>query len=79
MDLRNESGIELKATILRKADPGDSTVPMKSSAAGLDPHARLVCKHVPGYEHDASYGDERVRLSVLDAIVRSIESVQVIK
>lgn len=75
--LRDMSGTIIKARILRKADPGDSTVPATASAAGLDRHARLVCRHQPGYEHDASYADDRARNSVVDALVRMVQNAKV--
>jgi hypothetical protein len=73
LTLRDGAGTAVKVRILHKADPGDSTVPATASAAGLDRHAPILCRHQPGYEHDASYADDRVRNSVIDSLVRMVQ------
>lgn len=68
---------ELRAEVRPKAEAGDETVPATESAGGVDAHAKIVCRHTHGYKHDGDYNDERVRRSVLDAIVRMVEPVTV--
>ncbi len=58
----------MRARIRPKGDPGDATVPSDASAAGIDRVSKLVCRHPRGYAHDASYQDDRVRVSVADAV-----------
>lgn len=77
--LRDTKGGEMRAHVRPKADPGDSTVPARASAGGVDRYSRIVCTHKRGYEHDASYKDDRVRQSVLDAIVRLVQMVPVLR
>ncbi|QEO26114.1 esterase/lipase family protein [Xanthomonas translucens] len=77
LTLRDGAGTTVKVRILHKADPGDSTVPATASAAGLDRHAQVICRHQPGYEHDASYADDRARNSVIDSLVRMVQHARV--
>ncbi|MGO1541248.1 MAG: esterase/lipase family protein [Luteimonas sp.] len=73
--LIDTQGGEMRARIKSKGDPGDATVPAEASAAGIDRISKVVCRHTRGYAHDASYQDDRVRASVLDAVARILARV----
>lgn len=73
--LVDAQGGEMRARIRSKSDPGDATVPSDASAAGIDRISKLICRHPRGYAHDASYQDDRVRLSVVDAVARILACV----
>ncbi len=68
---------EVSVTVEPKDAPGDGTVPASASAAGADGYSKIVLRHTDGYEHDKDYKDERVRASLLDAIVRMIQPLAV--
>lgn len=74
--MRDDLNNTLSAAIEYGRDAGDGTVPAIASAAGVDHHASIVCRHEPGYEHSASYNDRRVRNGVLDGLVRMIDKAQ---
>jgi hypothetical protein len=75
--LPDAAGQELVTEVQAKAEAGDETVPALESAAGVDAHAKVICRHAHGYEHGAAYNDPRVRESVIDAITRMVEPVPV--
>jgi pimeloyl-ACP methyl ester carboxylesterase len=75
--MHNDSNATLSAAIDYGRDAGDGTVPAIASAAGVDRHASIVCRHTPGYEHSASYNDQRVRIGVLDSLARMLQKAPV--
>lgn len=77
MLLADTRGGEMRVRIRPKGDAGDATVPANASAAGIDRVSKVVCRHPRGYVHDASYQDNRVRMSILDATVRILACVPV--
>lgn len=67
-------------TVQPQGDAGDGTVPAQASAAQIGPLSgcQIACAHNPGYEHSASYAQDKpqtetVRHTVLDAFVRLTE------
>lgn len=75
--LRDSDGAQIHATAEAKADAGDETVPALASAAGVDAHSRMVCRHTRGYVHDTDYDQQQVRDLLVDNIVRMIQGVAV--
>ncbi|MGY0559947.1 esterase/lipase family protein [Luteimonas sp. A277] len=72
--LRDPTGAEISARILKGADSGDGTVPAAASAAEVDPFCEISCSHEQGFDHNSDYLDDRVRSWVLNVIVRLVNA-----
>lgn len=70
--LRDPTGAEISAAILKGTDPGDGTIPAAASAAAVDQFSEITCRHEQGFDHNSDYLDPRVRSWVLNVIVRLV-------